>query len=316
MRHFRFAVIWIMGAGPAFADESYYDFRKGPLPAEFTLHQAKSSDFVKADAEGLHITLPKDYKHPFGGVGVRTTFGVRGDFEITTTAEILEADVPPPGAYGVGVTLRLEKADPSPDFVNLARMVKPNGMELLLWEESIGPMNENRKIQAGYAPCADKVVTLRLKRTATTLQFMWAPGAAPDEFHEIKAIEFGADDIKSIVLIGYNGRQACNLKARFLDLRVSSPDPPVAAPAGANPAPATAEPSGRLWWLTGGGVAALAVVLALLLVARRKRAAPQAASASNIAELQCPNCQKRLKIAATAAGKKIKCPACAAAFVA
>ena len=327
MRRVLVAMIWALAVAPASADDVYYDFRKGQRPAEFVLHQVKNDEFVKIEPAGLRITLPKDYKHPFGGIGVHTTFGIKGDFEITTTAEIVEADTPAPGAYGVGVTLRVEKADPSPDFVNLARMVRAGDKQIVLWEESIGPMNENRKIRVGQAPCADSVVKLRLKRTGTTLQFLWATAAAPDNFQQLKAIEFGADDVKRILLVGYNSRQPNNnLNAVFHDLRVTSTEPAVAAPAvdavPGNAAPGT-EPSRRLWWLAAAGIALLCLVVVVLFVARGKRATPvegasaaaPSASAHEAVEVQCPSCQKRLKVPATAAGKKVKCPACATAFV-
>jgi predicted Zn finger-like uncharacterized protein len=256
---------------------------------------------------------------------VRTTFGVRGDFEITTTAELVEADTPPAGAYGVGVTLRIEKAEPSPDFINLARMVRNGDKHIVLWEESIGSLNEKRKIKVGMAQCPDKTVKLRMKRTGTTLQMSWAPAAAgADDFQEIKSLEFGADDIKRISLIGYNSRQPpLKLNALFHDLRVTSTDPAVAAPVAdtqvGNAAPA-AEPGRRLWWLLAGGIGAIVALLVLFFVARGKRAGPAEASsaapgtASPQIEVQCPKCQTRLKVAAAAAGKKVKCPACATAF--
>jgi predicted Zn finger-like uncharacterized protein len=326
MRRCLLAMICATAAAPAAAENFYHDFRKGPLPDKFALHQVKTDEFVKAEAAGLRIQVPTDFKHPFGGIGVRTTFGVGGDFEITTTAELVEADAPPAGAYGVGVTLRIEKAEPSPDFINLARMVRNGDKHIVLWEESIGPMNENRKIRAGAAPCPDKTVKLRMKRTGTTLQMSWAPAApaGADDFQEIKSLEFGADDIKRISLIGYNSRQPpLKLNALFRDLRVTSPDPAVAAPVADAPvgnAGPTTESGRRLWWLLAGGIGAVVALLVLFLVARSKRAGSAEASsaASGTApaqvELQCPNCQKRLKVSAAAAGKKVKCPACATAF--
>jgi len=43
---------------------------------------------------------------------------------------------------------------------------------------------------------------------------------------------------------------------------------------------------------------------------------PAAAGGDGKVVVQCSNCQKRLKVAATSVGKKVKCPGCGTAFVA
>lgn len=292
---------------PQWKEEFSHDFRGKPLPEGLTLFQVKNEQLIQTEPEGLRITIPPEFIHPFGGIGVQTTFGIQGDFEITATIEILRADEPPPGGYGVGAILRLYKAAPSPDFVNLARLVRAGDKQILVWEQSIGALDEKRKIIPGSAPCTEKLLRLRMKREGTKLRFAWAPGIAADGFRETRQIEFGDDDLRHAVLVGVTGRQKSNLDVRFLELRIRSggivAEAPVAAKAAAN-APANER---NYWWLltAAGVVAFIGGSIALQRFRRRQAAASDAAVA-----VQCANCKKRLKAPAAMAGKKARCPQC------
>lgn len=304
----------------ACADEFYHDFRSGTLPRGLALFQAKKEGVVKIEPEGLRITVPKDWEHPFGGVGVSTTFGLKGDFEITTTFEILEAETPPAG-FGVGVTLRVVKAEPSNELANLSRVVRAKDRQVVLWSRSVEIPGAKPKYPEGAVPCTDKVGRLRLKRVGPMLHYLWAPGTEGGEFKEIKNLEFGDNDIKRVVLVGFNGRQPANADVRFFDLRIDSgADNPAPQPAAA---PVVGPPADRprsYWWLiTAVSAAALVgIALAIGVVVRRRRpsTSAEAAPIREALELRCPHCEKRLKVPSSAAGKKVKCPGCAAAFVA
>src|SRR5262245_5238604 len=302
--------------GPKWRDEFYHDFRGKPLPDGLTLFQVKNEQFIKTEPEGLRVTIPNDFIHPFGGIGVRTTFGIQGDFEIAATVEILEAEEPPPGGYGVGAILRLYKAEPSPDFVNLARLHRAGDKQVIMWEQSIGPLDEKRKITAGPSQCTDKLIRLRIKREGTTLHFSWAPGLAGDDFRKLRQFEFGGDDLRYAALVGVTGRQKCNLDARFLDLRIRSGGMvAAAAPVAAKAAPSSSEAERNYWWLLTVAVVVvlLGSGLALARLLRRRGRGTSAPAAVGAIAVQCPSCQKRLKVPATMTGKKVKCPACGVA---
>src|SRR5262245_4208357 len=120
------------GTGSLRAAEFYFDFRGKPLPPDLEHYQARP-DIIKEEAAGLRITIPDTWQHAYGGTGVRTKFGLKGDFEVTTTFEIITADLPEKG-YGVGVCLRVVKAEPSKEVANWNRLVRPNGAQVLHWE--------------------------------------------------------------------------------------------------------------------------------------------------------------------------------------
>ena len=52
---------------------------------------------------GLHIRIPAGLRNP-EAMGIATRFQVRGDFEITATYEMIQADTPIRG-YGLAATL-------------------------------------------------------------------------------------------------------------------------------------------------------------------------------------------------------------------
>jgi hypothetical protein len=81
------------------------DFRAEVLPPQLELVSDPEGEHVRPSPAGLEITILKPWIHPWGGVGVRTAFGLRGDFEVTATYEILQAD-PPTDGFGVGVAMR------------------------------------------------------------------------------------------------------------------------------------------------------------------------------------------------------------------
>src|SRR5262249_23700148 len=160
----------------------YHDFRGKPLPAELVVFQAQG-DVIKEEASGLRITIPDTWQHPFGGVGVKSTFGLRGDFEVTTTFEILKADIPEKmGSYGVGICLRVVKAEPTKEIAQWCRLVRPGGRQLLHWERQVYVEEGKYNHPQASIPCEDKVGRLRMKRIDMTLQYLWAPGLEGGDF--------------------------------------------------------------------------------------------------------------------------------------
>ena len=185
------------------------------MPPVLTLFQVEKDELLQIEPEGARITLPKGWIHRTGGgVGFWTAFGLKGDFDITTTFEVLHADTPPSG-YGVGVCLHVTRKGRG--AAGIARLVLPQGVQAIFWDKY------NAKLwgeQQGAAPCTEKVGRLRLKRTGTTLLYLWAPGIDGDNFQQIHQMEFFADDMDAIRLTALTGRTPSSVDVRLLDLRV------------------------------------------------------------------------------------------------
>ena len=85
----------------------------------------KPDQFVGFDPEGLRITLPAGYQRQRPGYGLATTFGLKGNFEITAGYEILQEDrkVENPDLY---TGLNLEVIPQRPEGNDPEQFVKPS----------------------------------------------------------------------------------------------------------------------------------------------------------------------------------------------
>jgi hypothetical protein len=228
-----------------------HDFRGGKGPPEFlAFYGNRDAEFIKPEPEGLRISLPERYIHPWGGVGLQTGSPISGDFEITAAVEILRADVPL-GGYGAGAALRVETASAAgPESATIARVLKAGNSQVAFWDHSVSlPGQDEPRTDSGAKVCTDAVGRLRLRRIGKTLHYLWAPSATGEEFQEIQRAEFGGDDITRIRLTALNGRQPCAVDVRLLDLQVRN-------------GPATAGATKPHRWLGG---AAMVLGIGLLL---------------------------------------------------
>jgi serine/threonine protein kinase/DNA-directed RNA polymerase subunit RPC12/RpoP len=306
----------------------FHDFRH-PLPPSFSFWGDPKGNFLKAEPEGMRITLPATYVHPFGGVGYLIKQGFQGDFEVTATVEVLHAD-PPDSAesgYGVGVILAVNKGDPAHgDWTSVGRQKRAQSGDVLNCYRSV-----NGTVEANEEPCTDRVGKLRLKRTGATLSYLWAPGLKGEAFRTIRQWEFGPEPIQSVRLTAVTGRQPCKVDVRLIDVQIRS-------------GPASILAKG---WLASRPFVALGFSLGLLLLlmplgawlyarqCRRARtmgpalapssgglghgeggdqqSSPAALSPSLAA--QCSACGQKLKARPDLAGKKVKCPQCGQAVL-
>jgi len=265
---FAVVVVLALSGSTALGENHYFDFRSRSLPDNLILFNApEGNKIIRPENEGLRISIPESYIHPYGGIGAMTTFGVKGDFEITATYEILQADKPTTG-FGVGLSLRVHKQEPSKEVANIARLVRAKGQQIVLCNRSLELPGKKPQYPEFRTPCTDKIGRLRLKRVGTALTYSHANGAIGEKFDEIHTLEFGADQIRRVDLVGMTGRQPCNMDARFLDLRIQDEsvqalDQPQTGQAKTDPESDTV-PRG---WRTVAGLAVLATIFLLIAAA-------------------------------------------------
>ena len=329
----------------AFPFEFYHDFRGQPKPAELTWFGVKKDNLVKEQPDGLRITLPKTFIHDWGGVGITTAFGFKGDFEVTTSFEILQADKPPGNNVRVGVLLAVSTGGDG--IASLARVINPKGEEVVFWD-----WHHDSRISANVTPCTGREGRLRLKRTGNMLYYLWGAGTQGEDFQEIKQCEYGNGDIEHVRLVATTGRTPSTVDVRLLDLRIRTqspgdlptPSPKTSGSTGEGPtsAPKTAGRS-ALWILAIliGGIAMIGGLLVWLrrrsggtkkeapglpLPQRRRAKESPKKQVEEALELmpepvagpvyfQCSGCEKKLRAKAELRGKKIKCPQCAQAVL-
>jgi DNA-directed RNA polymerase subunit RPC12/RpoP len=318
-----------------------YDFRGRPIPADVE-RVGLRADQLKVEAEGLRITLPNDTvqgaKHNFA-----LPVTVAGDFEITATIEIITAKAAPASlnVYGVGVLMTIT------DGARIGRLTRARakGGEVVT-RDHWGQENGERKLLMGSSPCAEKVLRLRLKRTSTILQFLWAPGTEGDNFEGFYQYEYGANDVKE-VRFSFNARAGAtpNEQTPVLDVRIAGLQigAGVVEPAASANEPAARQARSKTWFFAAVFITLGILFLALGIWLRRKLSAPPAAAvnedkqpepqaaaapiavyhdekpepqaAQPFVSFPCSGCGKSLKAKPELVGRKVKCPQCSTAVL-
>jgi hypothetical protein len=266
----------------------HHDFRGKPLPDELTLFGQNVETFITQEPEGLRIKLPKA-RDNYQPVGMRTTFSLRGDFEITVAVEILHAEVPKvKESFGVGATLYVNRAATPTEGSTLGRLMRTGGRETVVWDRSPG---QNSKFEGSDRPCLAKTVRLRMKRTGNQWHYLWAPGAAGDNFEEVNQWQFGDEEIKQVTLRCATGGQPCAVEVRYIDLLIKSGGTtPEAANNAVNQPPAqpvnpiadgSAKATKASWLMAAGLIAGIfvlivAIVMVAWLIFMQRRASAQA----------------------------------------
>jgi hypothetical protein len=190
--------------------ETYLDFRDANIPPEIGFLE-DSEEYVHPEAEGLRVTLHRDDPlHP--RVTTETESSLRGDFEITLTYEILEAEPPPEGdsSFGVGIMLTVN------GNARLGWFARP-GKRVVLWDRpgSAG----HRVLEDDTAPIHDPAGRLRLSRRGKTLRFLWSSQRNGEKFDLIHQCPY-PQEINVVRLVAETNKLARNLDARFVDLRI------------------------------------------------------------------------------------------------
>jgi hypothetical protein len=198
--------------------EVYFDFRGGLRPEALEMYGDMDESFLKAEAEGLRVTLPKErtQNEPWG---FSLPVSIAGDFEVTAAIELLDVEEPPPQArsYGLGVLMSLNQA------VRIGRLTRANGVQVVTWDRWAN-VDGQRKFLSGAAACEARTLRLRLKRRVTTVACLWAPETVGENFQEFYRCDFGAEAIHNLRL-EFNARQReggppIALDFRLIDLRI------------------------------------------------------------------------------------------------
>src|SRR5207253_533469 len=124
----------------------------------------------RPEAAGLRITPPAG-KPNHARTGVRPFITLHGDFEVTASYEILQADTPTEG-FGVGVSVYVQTDPETKTAASLARRVMTTGKTLFVADRmDVGAGGQHRM---KYFPAAAATGRLRLKRVGPTVQFLVA----------------------------------------------------------------------------------------------------------------------------------------------
>jgi RNA polymerase sigma factor (sigma-70 family) len=213
-------------------EQFYHDFRGAREPLPPLRVEGKAPEAVtRLEQAGLSLKLPAGWPHP--GVWVRPHVLIGGDFELTASYELLDAEVPR-GGPGVGVVL-VAVSPGSKKMAKIARLLRPRDGDCYL-ADITDQAEHPRKISTRTVPTQARAGQLRLVRQGSTVRYLVAetPG---QEFREVHRDEFGDHDVEDVAFTVSSHGSLTAVTARLLDVRIRSARFHLAPSAAAMPAP-------------------------------------------------------------------------------
>jgi len=291
--------------------KEYYHSFKNDGDRNLDLDGLDPGDCVHFEPEGLRISFPLGHPDRRMGTGLRTNFGLKGDFEITMSYEILDEPKRTQGGLGTGLYLWADFNLPGMNRAILTRAVYGwAGLQYTTWlhltHEGAGKPTETSE----RFPTTAKAGQLRLVRTGDVLAYYAAKQGA-DDFTLLRKEPAGTEEVTCVRIGGHTGGPEASLEFRVTDLRIRAESLP-------DLFPAELDAKAEMQWMPIALASSLAVVLALVgwwYVERRRAArsgkgSPAAAPAAPLVSFPCPTCAKKLRTRQEMAGRRVKCPSC------
>ncbi len=195
----------------------YQDFRGRPIDFNLFRPTGVRGQMIE-EPEGLRITLPAAEKK-FPPTGLVTAFRVPGDFEITTSYELLKADKPSNG-WGVGVQLYLMMESPTQEAIMFGRFHSPQeGHIYNCLHLSTDAKGNRRPAHAHREPTETRAGRLRLTRQGSVVT-CWAAETGGEDFRQIHEFELGTDDLTLVRVAADPGTSNDPIEVRIGDFEI------------------------------------------------------------------------------------------------
>jgi hypothetical protein len=172
--------------------------------------------------DGLRISVPLGTKGR--NIGVYTRFGVRGDFEITASYEILAVSPTKEGS-GVGPELYVRSDKGWGDFVGMARYVRDDLQGGIISSVHGRKVDGKPTYQGEDVPATNRAGKFRIVRNGPTVNFLVAEGK-DERFREVHRCEFGRDDINMVRLSAIFRGSGYELDLLWHDLTIRAEELP------------------------------------------------------------------------------------------
>jgi serine protease Do len=195
----------------------HQDFRSGDYDPEVLFPAGQAEIF--RDAKGLAMSFPAGEAKARQDTSLSPFFSLRGDFEVTVSFEILQAERPKTGD-GVGVSLFIGN---QPKYyasaaVALAHRLLPDG-KTVYTADRLKRVEGKWTHQRRSFPTTASAGKLRLERRGTLIRFGVSEGAAA-EFSTLFQMEWDRADMHGINVTASTDGSASGLELRLRDLTV------------------------------------------------------------------------------------------------
>jgi hypothetical protein len=222
----------------------------------------EAGECVKYEPEGVRISLPTGHPRVRPGIGVATTFALKGDFEATVHYEIITEPEPQDAGTGSSLSLMVELGPPTNlDILSMSRSCHPEGKRsyrATQWKFENGKEKMTGRTFATQARSG----YLRLARTGAILSYLVADEPGTD-FTLLHEQTFTPEAVRRVRLSATTGGPDAALDVRFTDLYIRALAVPEA------PAEASRKSRWKIELVLALAAALLAAVWLALRQARR-----------------------------------------------
>jgi hypothetical protein len=196
--------------------EFVHNFRGSNMPSADKMTLAGIGPMVEVEPEEAGLRIKILANRGKDGAGMQTRFSLTGDFEITTSYEILSFDKPARG-YGVGFFLTISPSAWKEKRAGLSRIWSVrngSGFQPLILMSEPEPINK-----AAWEPSETMKGQLRMRREGAKLCYLVNDDFGKP-FREIFQCEYGTDDIDAVRLVANPGNSPAAVDVRLLDVQM------------------------------------------------------------------------------------------------
>lgn len=181
------------------AGEARFDFRGSQFDnARLRVLGEGTAELLVPEADGLRIAIPQGVT--VDEVGFAPRFGLRGDFEIIVTFEVIHLPTPTSG-YGVGPRIYIGTATEDEQAATVARLRRVREGDVFSVHNAryvaTKDAGRERTHRTVFVPATGKVGRIGLRRTGTNLQYLASEGEGGIPA-EIGSWPFTAADVSSV----------------------------------------------------------------------------------------------------------------------
>ncbi len=206
-------------ASTTYGDELAADFRLKEFDNEsFRLIGDHAEQLITTTSKGLSVKVPSQPGKKSGAVGVAPRARIRGDFEISSSFEIVRVDKPKTG-YGVGVGLILEFDSPQKDAITIERFLMPEEGEVFC-STKINVVDEKKNYFPKRSPATSKSGKFLVTRKGSSVSIKYADGDG--DFRLLRKEEMGTDDVTYARLAADPLYSEYGVDAIFHDFRITA----------------------------------------------------------------------------------------------